>query len=98
MQFTVYNNQGYISIVEYFTPGKGPRWCMSFYGNSTSIFAAYNGVIMLNPMDKSQLIGGGDEKGHYLVPMCPWGYDCPDANLDEIGLYSFIATSVPQWR
>jgi hypothetical protein len=84
MQLTVYNDKNYISLVEYFTPGKGPSWCMSYYDNTTSIFAAYNGVTMLNPMDETKLIREGDEKGYYYVLMCPWGYNCPDINFDDI--------------
>lgn len=85
MQFMVYDDQGSTKIVEYFTPGKGPSWCMSLSENLTSTITAYDGVnIVLPTMDRSLLIGGGDEVGAYLVPMCPWVYSCPEINLDDL--------------
>ena len=78
MQLMVYDH-GYISGVKYFTPGKGPAWCMFFPDNATSTFTAYNGVNILIPMDKTYTIGDGDEDGSYMVPMC---IGCSDLKYD----------------
>ncbi|KFY68422.1 hypothetical protein V496_01044 [Pseudogymnoascus sp. VKM F-4515 (FW-2607)] len=85
MQLMVYDNQGFTKIAKYFTPGKGPGWCITFYEDSNSTITAYSGVNMLLPtMDRNLLIGGGDEVGSYIIPMCPSVYGCPEINPEDI--------------
>lgn len=85
MQFTVYNDQGQVSAVEYFTPGKGPSWCMVFLDDK-STFTTYSTLSILAPKGwvSSHIIKEGDEAGYYVVPVCPRAYDCSDISSEVI--------------